>query len=159
MGLPQTASSELSNEASSSTPSCSLSQSLPVYATSHDSESDGGISSSIAEFDRKTSLEPLELTDDPCTLRGTCVESSSSSAHGSTSYAADKVSSSLAGARRIVGFASSQTSSLDNKQTSVDIGGGVLVRKRVLSPLNTLFPVKFRGDLLDISSSNHQQIN
>ncbi|XP_013613416.1 PREDICTED: uncharacterized protein LOC106319588 isoform X1 [Brassica oleracea var. oleracea] len=159
MGLPQTASSELSNEASSSTPSCSLSQSLPVYATSHDSESDGGISSSIAEFDRKTSLEPLEFTDVPCTLRGTCVESSSSSAHGSTSYAADKVSSSLAGARRIVGFASSQTSSLDNIQTSVDIGGGVLVRKRVLSPLNTLFPVKFRGDPLDISSSNHQQIN
>ncbi|KAF2532338.1 hypothetical protein F2Q70_00031953 [Brassica cretica] len=146
-------------KASSSTPSCSLSQSLPVYATSHDSESDGGISSSIAEFDRKTSLEPLEFTDVPCTLRGTCVESSSSSAHGSTSYAADKVSSSLAGARRIVGFASSQTSSLDNIQTSVDIGGGVLVRKRVLSPLNTLFPVKFRGDPLDISSSNHQQIN
>ncbi|CAF2143508.1 hypothetical protein BRARA_B03255 [Brassica rapa] len=147
MGLPQTASSEQSSEASSSAPSCSLSQSLPVYATSHDSESDGGISSSIAEFDRKTSLEPLEFTDDPRTL------------HGSTIYAADKVSSSLSGARRIVGFASSQTSSLDNEQTSVDIGGA-LVRKRVLSPLNTLFPVKFRGDLLDISSSNHhQQIN
>ncbi|KAJ0237878.1 hypothetical protein HA466_0244070 [Hirschfeldia incana] len=158
MGLPQTASSELqSDEASSSAaPSCSLSLSLPVYPTSHDSESDGGISTSIAEFDRKTSLEPLEFTDDPCTF------------HGSTSYAADKVSTSLAAARRIVGFAS-----LDNKQTSgaadhslhptvgvagLDIGGAI-VRKRVLSPLNTLFPVKFRGDLLDISSSNHQRIN
>ncbi|KAG2301551.1 hypothetical protein Bca52824_030202 [Brassica carinata] len=154
MGLPQTASSEQSNEASSSAPSCSLSQSLPLYATS---ESDGGICSS-AEFDRKTLLEPLEFTDDPRTFHGTCVESSSSSAHGSTSYAADKVSSSLAAARRIVGFASSETSSLDNRRTSVDIGEA-LVRKRVLSPLNTLFPVKFRGDLLDVSSTNHQRIN
>ncbi|CAA7023731.1 unnamed protein product [Microthlaspi erraticum] len=169
MGLPQTASSEQSHEATSA-PSCSLSQSLPVYATSHDSDglnrgSEGGICSSIGEFVRKTSLEPLEQTDDSCRFHGTRVETSSS-AQGSTSYAADKVGSSLTGARRIVGFASSETSSVDNKQTSVavgvtgvDIGGGALVRKRVLSPLNTLFPVKFRGDLLDIScSSNHQQI-
>ncbi|KAJ4888289.1 Uncharacterized protein Rs2_28037 [Raphanus sativus] len=113
----------------------------------------------------KTSLEPLEFTDDPRTFHGT---------HGSTSYAADKVSSSLAGARRIVGFASSETSSLDNKQTIVAAAdhtlsstfgvtgvdtGGALIRKRVLSPLNTLFPVKFRGDLLDISYGNHQRIS
>ncbi|VYS58735.1 unnamed protein product [Arabidopsis thaliana] len=175
MGLPQTASSEQSQEALS-TPSCSLSQSLPVYATSHDSDglnsgSEEGFCSSIAEFDRKTSLEPLEFTDDSCRFRGTCVVTSSS-AHGSTSYAAGKVSSSLTGARRIVGFASGETSSLDNKQTSVAVDhslsstvgvagvdiGGALVRKRVLSPLNTLFPVKFRGDLHDISCGNHQQI-
>lgn len=174
MGLPQTASNEQSHEALSA-PSCSLSQSLPVYATSHDSDSlnrggEGGICSSIGEFHRKTSLEPLEFTDDSCRFHGTRVVTSSS-AHGSTSYGADKVSSSLTGARRIVGFASSETSSLDNKTsaavdhslsstggvTGVDIGGA-LVRKRVLSPLNTLFPVKFRGDLLDISGSNHQQI-
>ncbi|KAG7558874.1 hypothetical protein ISN45_Aa05g004950 [Arabidopsis thaliana x Arabidopsis arenosa] len=174
MGLPQTASSEQSQEALSA-PSCSLSQSLPVYATSHDSDglnsgSEGGICSSIGEFDRKTSLEPLESTDDSCRFHGTCVVTSSS-AHGSTSYAAGKVSSSLTGARRIVGFASSETRSLDNKQTSVAVDhslsstggvtgvdiGGALVRKRVLSPLNTLFPVKFRGDLLDISCGNHQQ--
>ncbi|ESQ32796.1 hypothetical protein EUTSA_v10003798mg [Eutrema salsugineum] len=175
MGLPQTASSEQSHDASSA-PSCSLSQSLPVYATSHDSDglnrgSEGGICSSIGEFDKKTSLEPLEFTDDSGKFDGTRVVTSSS-AHGSTSYAADKVSSSLTAPRRIVGFASSETSSQDNKQTiggidhslsstggvtGVDIGGA-LVRKRVLSPLNTLFPVKFRGDLLDISCSNHQQI-
>ncbi|XP_010425417.1 PREDICTED: uncharacterized protein LOC104710501 isoform X1 [Camelina sativa] len=175
MGLPQTASSEQSQEALSA-PSCSLSQSLPVYATSHDSDginsgSEEGICSSIGEFDRKTSLEPLEFTDDSCRFHGTRVVTSSS-AHGSTSYAANKVSSSLTGARRIVGFASSEVSSLDNKPTSVDVDnslsstggvtgvdiGGALVRKRVLSPLNTLFPVKFRGDLLDISCGNHQQI-
>ncbi|CAH8361033.1 unnamed protein product [Eruca vesicaria subsp. sativa] len=172
MGLPQTASSEQSHEASSA-PSSSLSQSLPLYSNSHESDeintgSEGGICSSIGEFDRKTSLEPLKLTDDQCRFHVT----SSSSSHGSTSYAADKVSSSLTGARRIVGFASSETSSLDNEQTSVSVDhslsssvgvtgadvGGALVRKRVLSPLNTLFPVKFRGDLLDISCSNHQQI-
>ncbi|CAH2045296.1 unnamed protein product [Thlaspi arvense] len=169
MGLPQTASSEQSHEASSA-PSCSVSQSLPVYATPHDSDSlnrgsEGGICSSIGEFDRKTSLEPLEFTDGSCRFPGTRVVTSSSS-HGSTSYAADKVSSSLNGARRIVGFASSETSSLESKPTSVAVDhsqtstvtGGALVRKRGLSPLNTLFPVKFRGDLLDISSSNHQQI-
>ncbi|XP_019099597.1 PREDICTED: uncharacterized protein LOC104783572 [Camelina sativa] len=175
MGLPQTASSEQSQEALSA-PSCSLSQSLPVYATSHDSDgitsgSEEGICSSIGEFVRKTSLEPLEFTDDSCSFHGTRVVTSSS-AHGSTSYAANKVSSSLTGARRIVGFASSEVSSLDNKPTSVDVDhslsstggvtgldiGGTLVRKRVLSPLNTLFPVKFRGDLLDISCGNHQQI-
>ena len=158
MGLPQTASSEQSNEASSA-PSSSLSQSLPLYSTSHDSDglnrgSDQGICSSIGEFDRKTSLEPLEFTDDQPRFHST----SSSS-----------VSSSLTGARRIVGFASSETSSLDKEAvdhslssstvgvTGADIGGA-LVRKRVLSPLNTLFPVKFRGDLLDISSINHQKI-
>ncbi|KAL0658052.1 hypothetical protein Bca4012_078637 [Brassica carinata] len=158
MGLPQTASSEQSNEASSA-PSSSLSQSLPLYSTSHDSDghnrgSDEGICSSIGEFDRKTSLEPLEFTDDQPRFHST----SSSS-----------VSSSLTGARRIVGFASSETSSLDKEAvdhslssstvgvTGADIGGA-LVRKRVLSPLNTLFPVKFRGDLLDISSINHQKI-
>lgn len=176
MGLPQTASSEQSQEALSA-PSCSLSQSLPVYATSHVSDgvnrgSEGGICSSIGEFDRKTSLEPpLEFTDDSCRFHGTRIVTSSS-AHGLTSYATEKVSSSLIGARRIVGFASSETSSLDNKQTSVAVDhslsytggvtgvdiGGALVRKRVLSPLNTLFPVKFRGDLLDIRCGNHQQI-
>lgn len=174
MGLPQTASSEQSNEALSA-PSCSLSQSLPVYATSHDSDglnrgSEGGICSAIGEFNRKTTLEPLEFTDDSCRFHGTRVVTSSS-AHGSSSYAVDKVSSTLTGARRIVGFASSETSLLDNKQTSVAVDhsvsstggvagidiGGALVRKRVLSPLNTLFPVKFRGDL-DVSCSNHQQI-
>ncbi|EOA23630.1 hypothetical protein CARUB_v10016826mg [Capsella rubella] len=175
MGLPQTASSEQSQEALSA-PSCSLSQSLPVYATSDDSDSvnrgsEEGICSSIGEFDRKTSLEPLEFTDDSCRFHGTRAVTSSS-AHGSTSYAANKVSSSLAGARRIVGFASSETSLLDNKETSIAVDhslssiggvtgvdiGGALVRKRVLSPLNTLFPVKFRGDLFDISCGNHQQI-
>ncbi|KAL1210090.1 hypothetical protein V5N11_010666 [Cardamine amara subsp. amara] len=176
MGLPQTASSEHSNEALSA-PSCSLSQSLPVYSTSHDSDglnrgSEGGICSTIGEFERKTSLEPLEFTDDSCRFHGTRVVTSLSS-HGSTSTrSVDKVSSSLTGARRIVGFASSETSLLENKQTSVAVDhslsstggvagvdiGGALVRKRVLSPLNTLFPVKFRGDLLDISCSNHQQI-
>ncbi|CDY13663.1 BnaA06g32600D [Brassica napus] len=168
MGLPQTASSDQSHEASSA-PSSSLSQSLPLYATSHDSDglnrgNEEGICSSIGEFDRKTSLEPLEFTDDHHRFHVT----SSSSGHGSTSYAADKVSSSLTGARRIVGFASSETSSLEKEAvdhslsstvgvTGADIGGA-LVRKRVLSPLNTLFPVKFRGDLLDISSINHQKI-
>ncbi|CAN7079709.1 unnamed protein product [Brassica oleracea var. botrytis] len=158
MGLPQTASSEQSNGASSA-PSSSLSQNLPLYSTSHDSDGlnrgcDEGICSSIGEFDRKTSLEPLEFTDDQPRFHST----SSSS-----------VSSSLTGARRIVGFASSETSSLDKEAvdhslssstvgvTGADIGGA-LVRKRVLSPLNTLFPVKFRGDLLDISSINHQKI-
>ena len=169
MGLPQTASSEQSHEASSA-PSCSLSQSLPLYATSHDSdslnrESEDGVCSSIGEFDRKTSLDP---TDDH---QRRFQVSASSSAHGTTSFTADKVSSSLTGARRIVGFASSETSSLDKEQASVSVDhslsstagvtgadiSGALVRKRVLSPLNTLFPVKFRGDLLDISCSSHQQ--
>ncbi|KAG2261429.1 hypothetical protein Bca52824_068508 [Brassica carinata] len=174
MGLPQTASSEQSHEASTAS-SSSLSQSLPLYSTSHDSDSlnrgsEDGICSSIGEFDRKTSLEPLEFTDDH---QHRFHVTSSSSAHGSTSYAADKVSSSLTGARRIVGFASSETSSVDNKQTSVAVEnslsstvgvtgadiGGALVRKRVLSPLNTLFPVKFRGDLLDISCSTYSGLS
>ncbi|KAJ0260661.1 Meiosis chromosome segregation family protein [Hirschfeldia incana] len=51
--------------------------------------------------------------------------------------------------RRIVGFESNETSSSSNE---VDItGGSSLVRKRVSSPLNTLFPEKFRGDQIDIN--------
>ncbi|CAN8266342.1 unnamed protein product [Cochlearia groenlandica] len=175
MGLPQTASSEQSHE-SSSAPSCSLSQSLPVYSTSHYSDglnsgSEEGICSSIEEFERKTSLEPLELTNDSCSFHSTPVATSSIT-HGSTSYAVDKVGSSLTGARRIVGFASSESSSVDSKQTSVTVDnsrsstggvtgvdvGGSLIRKRLLSPLNTLFPIKFRGDVLDISCSDQQQV-
>ncbi|KAL0741662.1 hypothetical protein Bca4012_083175 [Brassica carinata] len=63
--------------------------------------------------------------------------------------------------RRIVGFESNETSSSSNELVSgpreVDItGGSSLVRKRVSSPLNTLFPEKFRGDQIDISFSNQQ---
>lgn len=66
----------------------------------------------------------------------------------------DKILWSPSDVRRIVGFVeSSGTSSSSNE---VDItGGSSLVRKRVISsPLNTLFPETFRGDQLDISSSN-----
>ncbi|XP_018483087.1 uncharacterized protein LOC108854083 isoform X2 [Raphanus sativus] len=173
MGLPQTASSEQTHEASSSSaPSSSLSQSLPLHSTSHHSDSlnigsDEGICSSIGEFDRKTSLEPPEFTDDKHRFLAT---TSSSTAHGSASYTVDKVSSSLTGARRIVGFASTETTSLDKEQASVAVDhslsstvgadvGGALVRKRVLSPLNTLFPVKFRGDLLDISCTTYSGLS
>ncbi|KAJ4773221.1 meiosis chromosome segregation family protein [Rhynchospora pubera] len=53
---------------------------------------------------------------------------------------------------RVVGFESQSNSSLDGpNQTNV---GPHLVRKRLLSPLNTVLRKQFHGDLLNISQSN-----
>ncbi|CAH8358075.1 unnamed protein product [Eruca vesicaria subsp. sativa] len=79
---------------------------------------------------------------------------------GSLCSSTDKVHWSRNEVRRIVGFESNETSSSSNEHVSgshqVDItgGGSSLVRKRVSSPLSTLFPEKFRGDQLDI----HQHV-
>ncbi|XP_010554126.1 PREDICTED: uncharacterized protein LOC104823991 isoform X2 [Tarenaya hassleriana] len=162
MGLPHTASDEAL-------------QSLPAYATSHDScdlngETEGSLCSSIGEFDRKTLLDPPELLDDSCKYHGTRAVSSST-ADGSIICAVDKTSWSQTALRRVVGFEEIGTSSADNEHmgttanhtdlsnsgfNEVEAGGSV-VRKRVLSPLSTLFPERFRGDLLDISSSDQHK--
>ncbi|CAN7016986.1 unnamed protein product [Brassica oleracea var. botrytis] len=78
---------------------------------------------------------------------------------GSLCSSVDNVHWSRNEVRRIVGFKSNETSSPSNELVSgpreVDItGGSSLVRKRVSSPLKTLFPEKFRGDQMDISCSN-----
>ncbi|KAL0773654.1 hypothetical protein Bca101_038805 [Brassica carinata] len=75
---------------------------------------------------------------------------------GSLCSSVDNVHWSRNEVRRIVGFKSNETSSPSNELVSgsreVDItGGSSLVRKRVSSPLKTLFPEKFRGDQMDIS--------
>lgn len=158
MGLPQTASNEEAHEALSSASSCSLSQSLPVNATSGDSD---GINRGS-----EGTLESSEFRDDLWGCHHGTRPFTSLSAH-EPSYAMDKVNWSRTEVRRIVGFESSETSSPSNEYTSinvnriggsneVDITGGSLVRKRVSSPLNTLFADKFRGDTLDISCSNQQ---
>ncbi|KAF8087640.1 hypothetical protein N665_0573s0013 [Sinapis alba] len=76
---------------------------------------------------------------------------------GSLCSSMDKVRNEV---RRIIGFESSSSSNeLVSRPREVDItGGSPLVRKRVSSPLNTLFPGKFRGDQLDISSYSNQQM-
>ncbi|CAA0406701.1 unnamed protein product [Arabidopsis thaliana] len=167
MGLPHTASNEQAHEALSA-PSCSLSQSLPVNATSCDSDginrgNEGSFRFSFGESDRKTAVESLEFRDDLWRFHDTR-SVTSLPAHEPT-YAMDKVNLSRTEVRRIVGFESNEVSSVSNEYTSitvnrtggsneVDIIGGSLVRKRVSSPLNKLFPEKFRGDSLDISHSN-----
>lgn len=169
MGLPHTASNEQAHEALYAS-SCSLSQSLPVNVTSHDSDginrgTEGSLRFCVGESDRKTTLEPLEFRDDLWTFHDTRA-ATSLSAHEPT-YVVDKVNLSRTEVRRIVGFESNETSSPSNECTSitvngtsgsneVDIIGGSLVRKRVSSPLSKLFPEKFRGDPLDISRSNQQ---
>lgn len=155
MGLPHTASNEQSREGLSA-PSCSLSQSLPVNATSRDSD---GINRGNKG---KTTLESLEFRDDVLRFHDTGAVTSLSG-HEPT-YAMDTVNLRRTEVRRIVGF---ESSLLSNEYTSttvnrtggsyeVDITGGSLVRKRVSSPLNKLFPEKFRGNSLDISHSNQQ---
>lgn len=166
MGLPHTASKEQAHEALSAS-SCSLSQSLPVNATTRDSDgihrgSEGSLCSSIEESDRKTTME---FRDDLWRFHDT--QSLASLSPHEPTYAMDKVNASRTEVRRIVGFESNESSSLSNEYTNitvnrtcgsneVDIIGGSLVRKRVSSPLNALFPEKFRGDPLDISCSNQQ---
>ncbi|CAN7059362.1 unnamed protein product [Brassica rapa subsp. trilocularis] len=78
---------------------------------------------------------------------------------GSLCSSVDNVHWSRNEVRRIVGFKSNESTSSSNELVSgpceVDItGGSSLVRKRVSSPLKTLFPEKFRGDQMDISCSN-----
>ncbi|CAL9236903.1 unnamed protein product [Arabidopsis halleri] len=167
MGLPHTASNEQAHEALSA-PSCSLSQSLPVIVTSCDSDgihrgNDGSFRFSIGESDRQTAVESLQFSDDLWRFHDTRAVTSLS-AHEPPM---DRVNLSRTEVRRIVGFKSNESSSPSNEYTSitvnrtggsneVDITGGSLVRKRVSSPLNKLFPEKFRGDSLDISRSNQQ---
>ncbi|CAA7043598.1 unnamed protein product [Microthlaspi erraticum] len=163
MGLPQNASDEQAHEALPSASNCSLSQSLPVNATPCDSLRGEG--SSIGEFARKTTLQTLGFIDDPWRCHQETRLVTSSSAH-EPDYAMDKVSNwSRTEVRRIVGFQSNEASSKSNNEHTsitvggshdVDITGGSLVRKRVSSPLDTIFPEKFVGDPLDISCSNQK---
>ncbi|CAN8272896.1 unnamed protein product [Cochlearia groenlandica] len=155
MGLPQTASDKQTQEALSDS-SCSLSQSLPANATPCDSDrnnrGEGSLFSSIAEYDRKSTLETLEFIDDPWRYHQATRVVTSSRGHE---------------LRRIVGFESNETSSPSNEDVNVAVNpiggshkvdntGGSLVRKRVSSPLNKLFSEKFKGDPLDIRSNNQQ---
>ncbi|EOA16235.1 hypothetical protein CARUB_v10004376mg [Capsella rubella] len=169
MGLPHTTSNEQANEWLSAS-SCSLSQSLPVNATSGDLDgnirgNEGNLCFSTGESDRKTTLESLEFRDDLWRFHDAPAVTSLSDHE--PAYAMDKVNLSRTEVRRIVGFQSNESSSLSNEYTSitgnrtggsneVDITGGSLVRKRVSSPLNKLFPEKFRGESLDISRGNQQ---
>ncbi|XP_019087164.1 PREDICTED: uncharacterized protein LOC104724482 isoform X3 [Camelina sativa] len=172
MGLPHTASNEQANEGLSSASSCSLSQSLPVNASSGDStgnlrgNNEGSLSSFIGESDRNTTLKSLEFRDDDFWRFHDTRAGTSLSDH-QPAYAMDKVNLNRNGVRRIVGFQSNESSSPSSEYTritgnrtagsnEVDITGGSLVRKRVSSPLSKLFPEKFRGDSLDISRSNQQ---
>ncbi|CAL9223989.1 unnamed protein product [Arabidopsis halleri] len=170
MGLPHTASNEQAHEALSA-PSCSLSQSLPVNTTSRDSDginrgNEGSFRFSIGESDRQTTVESLQFRGDLWRFHDTRAVTSLS-AH-KPHYAMDKANLSRAEVRRIVGFESNESSSPSNDEytsitvnrtggsNEVDIIGGSLVRKRVSSPLNKLFPEKFRGDSLDISCNNQE---
>ncbi|XP_010556312.1 PREDICTED: uncharacterized protein LOC104825647 [Tarenaya hassleriana] len=161
MGLPHAA----SNEALSASIH-SLSQSLPVYASAHDSSglnggTEGSLCSSIGEFDRKTSLDPPEFLDDLCRNGGTLAVISSA-ADGSIVCPVDKTDWNRTALRRIVGFEANATSSVSNEfvgaadKHSESEAGGPVIRKRLLSPFNTLFPETFRGELLDISCNGQQ---
>lgn len=152
MGLPHNASDEQAHEALSSASGCSR---LPVnvsHASPCDSyRGEGSLCSSIGEFGRKTTLETLGFIDDPWRCHQQTRLVASSSAH-EPNYAVEKVSNwSRTQVPRIVGFQSQSIGSHD-----VDITGGSLVRKRVSSPLDTIFPEKFVGDPLDISCSNQK---
>ncbi|EOY02890.1 Uncharacterized protein TCM_017290 [Theobroma cacao] len=133
--------------------------------------------SSLGDFQRKTSLELSKFSDDTIRIEGKM--NASSNARGLKIGSANVVGSfatprSEQKARnpvsRIVGFESHGTSkvvegvSSDHVQSSA-IGvrvnetesSGSLVRKRLLSPLNSmLFSDQFNGDPLDISYSRTQ---
>ncbi|XP_068303521.1 uncharacterized protein [Pyrus communis] len=130
--------------------------------------------SSLGDYQTRTSLEFSKLPDDSLRFRGT-VEVTNN-VHGSSIVSVDKADQITARngrniqtpASRIVGFESTGTSSLNDDSSGVSCGlvpsssavnvttneivtSGSLVRKRLLSPLNTmLFPHEFKGDHLDI---------
>ncbi|XP_010528146.1 PREDICTED: uncharacterized protein LOC104805314 [Tarenaya hassleriana] len=170
MGLPHAASDEALSASSHS-----LSQSLPAFATAHDSSglnrgTDGSLCSSIGEFDWKTMLNPPEFLEEDSKRCNGARDVISSAADGSIIYSVDKTNWSRTAIRRIVGFEANRTTSASNECVGAAAGhtdlsnnefneveaGGPVVKKRVLSPMNMLFPERFRGELLDISCSDQQ---
>ena len=139
------------------------------------------IHSSFGDFQMKTSLELSNFPDDPSKFRGALEVASNvlclrfGSADNAGQFTPKHGRSIQSPLSRIVGFESNNTSSVSDGCKGVSAGhvhssaavtvtanetisSGSLVRKRLLSPLNTmLFPdQKFEGHPLDIGCRNIQ---
>ncbi|KAJ7976273.1 Meiosis chromosome segregation family protein [Quillaja saponaria] len=191
MGLPQVPSSEPAEEVAAASVGAAL-QTQPKFSDAsssamnrmHSGRMTGlagiPIGSSFGDFPKKTSLEVSKVPRDLFHYKGAMEVTSN--VNGLKIGLSEKYScfTSKSGknvqipASRIVGFGSSQTSSLSNELNGV-LGGNVqspsfddvqttdteptgsLVKKRLLSPLNSiLFQDEFDGDPLDISCRNNQ---
>ncbi|XVF13861.1 hypothetical protein REPUB_Repub09cG0005500 [Reevesia pubescens] len=188
MGLPQVSSDDSAEEGEAASMGALL-QSPPRFAGVSTCDLDGmqrgslsqtigdSLSSSLGDFQRKTSLELSKFSDDSFKFGGKMNASSnvhglkigSASVDGSfaTPRSGQKVQNPVS---RIVGFESHGTNKIVEgvsnhhvRSSSVSVrdneteSSGSLVRKRLLSPLNNmLFSDQFIGDPLDISYGSTQ---